>query len=750
MSIVLVCGSEYTNLDFVQGLLEASGVAPAEPSKRDGLTPQEIVGSILAANRVKPESDKPIKQLKMGRAWELIASELVVSNMNSEDWGWADPNSIYLLDYWKEFDSSTRYVFVYASPKRTLTEIFRRGITDEVEIDRLMQRWQRQNAELLKFYKANKSRCIMVDIAKVETDPEEFIGELNRRGIVDSELNDDSELSVPNKDSVFDPDLFEFVVSAVLNGEVALSSLSADLDGIADLTVTKNVLVSGGKDSTESTNRKHNMMPFMDENLASGPSKQFALSILRNFLDMKNKADEQTKEIDRLERSGKELSSRNEDIISQLQAVQQELEITCEDLGSRNKEIENLRKMEQRSEAEINRLMAEINNIDHTLNEAVSERDALSNRVNNLSAENTALFEEKAYLLDQRDQLAVQNGQISEHRDQLAGELNQRTEQIGLLYGEKERLLSEVEELAGHRKGLTDQVADLSNQNQDMSQQLTSMAEDKSKMARELEELKERLEAMAIEKDQLKSESDIAKDNLASISSKLEQPDLSDSKVLALEKKLGIAAQESELLLQQLNQVQSELELYFNKYTELSKSDAPAAVNEQAVASVSESTSTHAKTDAPREIAVDLREYVEGENWYYAEHDGRWAGPEEVSTLIVKTPAPGTYDIVLNIVDAMSPEIVKGMRVYFDDQSVKLSSNGRNKGKLRSLAKLRRNDSLTFPVEMTGKVVVDNKNGGLQSIVKIELPETISPASRGESDRRKLGIRVRGVHLKRV
>jgi hypothetical protein len=69
---------------------------------------------------------------------------------------------------------------------------------------------------------------------------------------------------------------------------------------------------------------------------------------------------------------------------------------------------------------------------------------------------------------------------------------------------------------------------------------------------------------------------------------------------------------------------------------------------------------------------IDLQTEIEGANWYDAENDGRWAGPDRVSS--IKTPAlrSGKYKVQLDVVDAMEPEILIGMEISLNGKQIEI------------------------------------------------------------------------------
>lgn len=193
---------------------------------------------------------------------------------------------------------------------------------------------------------------------------------------------------------------------------------------------------------------------------------------------------------------------------------------------------------------------------------------------------------------------------------------------------------------------------------------------------------------------------------------------ISRDELAALKSKSDELAQENELLLLQLHQVQEELETYFLKYQELAGSGAAA---------------TGTALPALNEFTLDLRHDIDGENWYFAEEDGRWAGPGTRSTLRLPAMSAGRYTLQLEIVDAMAPEILAGLQVDLDGQPLALQ-----------------NDSEAYPALLQGEFSCAGPARGVASFLGFTFDRLISPADHGSDDERSLAIRLRSVRVARL
>lgn len=131
---------------------------------------------------------------------------------------------------------------------------------------------------------------------------------------------------------------------------------------------------------------------------------------------------------------------------------------------------------------------------------------------------------------------------------------------------------------------------------------------------------------------------------------------------------------------------------------------------------------------------IDLRSPFAGYGWYQAEPEGRWAGPEKESGLILQNLVSGKYSLVIEIINEIEQGVVDGLF---------LSLNGTLLETRRLLP--------GFPTLMETSFVVPGIMEQPCAILVFHFPRTISPTmlASGE-DTRKLAIQVRHLRLRRM
>lgn len=222
-----------------------------------------------------------------------------------------------------------------------------------------------------------------------------------------------------------------------------------------------------------------------------------------------------------------------------------------------------------------------------------------------------------------------------------------------------------------------------------------------------------------------------------------------------LHAKSNVMAEENELLFLQLNQVQGALDetVVRAAAAELERDKAKTLLNQMQEAhdqmairaAAAELERDRAKTRIRElsaeatagvsgqlaEVMVDMRREIEGKNWYAAEADGRWAGPETLSTIRLPAMGAGSYKLEIEVVDAMDHAILRDMEVSLCGERVMLAKFGRS-----------------YPTIISGDAVGRSAASAKTWEVQFRFPGLISPAERGSDDKRLLAVRIRSIRLR--
>lgn len=173
MNKIIIVGHPHSGHEEVQRLLTECGMAPALPSRREGLTPTQITQTLLKAHGAVPveqlQTAQQIQQIKVAPVWQGMVLDLMFTNLDQTLWGWADTEAVYLLDYWREQDPQVVFVLVYDAPETVFTRApLDQAAASPEELQRRIDAWVAYNAALLHFHLRNPGRSVLVHAGQVQ------------------------------------------------------------------------------------------------------------------------------------------------------------------------------------------------------------------------------------------------------------------------------------------------------------------------------------------------------------------------------------------------------------------------------------------------------------------------------------------------------------------------------------------------------------------------------------------------------
>lgn len=179
--IILVIGGPAAGHEAIFNTIAMSGVVPALPSSREGHTPQVLSQLVLRAMDVDATAAAPLEQLRPGKVWRELASELAWANRQQPVWGWADHQLAWLMDFWLELDPQVRLLMVYTTPAVHLARQFRdRPEPTPMEVDAALSDWHEWNATLLRYHLRHPRHSILVNAEAALADPNGLLQLLTR------------------------------------------------------------------------------------------------------------------------------------------------------------------------------------------------------------------------------------------------------------------------------------------------------------------------------------------------------------------------------------------------------------------------------------------------------------------------------------------------------------------------------------------------------------------------------------------
>jgi hypothetical protein len=651
MKIVLTCGHPISGYEMVHRVLIDSGLEDARPSRREGFLPNEIQNKLCLAHDIPAIGVVAIQQIHPGKVWENLAVDLFVSNLEQEHWGWADPNTVYLLDFWHEFDPQTRFVFTYNSPANALARL---GDVPEGEINdavrNLLGSWHVFNDALLRYYNRHRDRCLLISVDAVERlDGQEKLLPLLRdqRGL---SLKTQVVQAVPTQAPR--SAILGLVASQILEEMPEIQALYEELESSADIY------------SGESETRKILAEMAMAEYQRMASSISAGQRALETFAGQIAATEEQLAERER------ELAQAK----------------TC------LADLENAKKHEQSQDTELEQenelLLLQLHQVQEELEHyflKYQEVTAGKRVLVNVTKVATCM----SVAIDMKGKFEGENWYPAEADGCWAGPEKRSTLTVPALAPGEYRI--ELDIVDAMNPGIAQNMA-LSFNGRKLFLQGPGQASGTAILAN-LFSNKKRY-PLALHANFRVEEADVGQAgtlefNFPQLVSPAERGS-DDRRHLAI--RLGAV---------------------------------------RILALPGESAS-----------GVDLRDQIQGDNWYEPEADGRWAGPEKRSRLQLVVPRPGSHRLAIEVVDAMSQEIIGGMQCRLAGKPLTMTEDDPWADWARKLGQKK-----NYPRTLQAEVEILPEQAGRSLELELLFPGVISPASRGSADQRQLTVRIKSVVL---
>ncbi len=238
---MVICGHPNSDFEGVQEILNSAGVGLPKPSRHELISSNELHEKIFRSYELDPSNLDPIAPIKLGKIWQYLAIDLFMGNMDQTNWGWGDNKSAWLLDFWKDQDPQVSFVLVYSAPETVLGKALMNRDVASSEIDFVLSSWIAYQSEILRFYKQNPERCLLVNALATRQDPNSLIKKANTT--FSMELSDISMINISVDNVSF---IAETLSKALIDDDHQANILYRELESLADIA---NTVVSVCKDN---------------------------------------------------------------------------------------------------------------------------------------------------------------------------------------------------------------------------------------------------------------------------------------------------------------------------------------------------------------------------------------------------------------------------------------------------------------------------------------------------------------------
>lgn len=117
------------------------------------------------------------EQLDRGAWAQFIpeARQILLQRSQTNYWGWADPRTTLLLDFWESLLPTARYILIYRFPWDVADSIQRQGVDIFLrQPEYAFRMWLFYNRRLLDFYRRHSERCVLLSANALSKSPRQL------------------------------------------------------------------------------------------------------------------------------------------------------------------------------------------------------------------------------------------------------------------------------------------------------------------------------------------------------------------------------------------------------------------------------------------------------------------------------------------------------------------------------------------------------------------------------------------------
>lgn len=681
MNPIIITGHPESGYEAIYQMALAGGMRQAVPSQRESVTPQQLHDDLLKAYGLDPYDIDPMTAPSPGRVWHELATDLLLANVGEGKWGWADGGATHLLDFWKDIDPHIGFILVYSAPEIAVSRMLRgtRGTSEDVA--RAVASWEAVNTALFKFRVRNQQRCLLVNAAAVQHAPQLLQSRIEQAFAV--EFNAIVELGQEAQEGY--PAIATILAQAMIAEYDSALAFYQELESAAD--------VPGSGEGALSTQR-----------LTAWRDYAAAMSRLQEMQDahgtLQSAVAEQEARLQDYESSLARLQGEK----SQLAIARDEAAAQAEALKTR---LAGLAQEQDNIQAKLQQVRKDLDAQVREAQAAKQERDEArqqAEKANELAEENELLLlqlhqvqEELEHYFLEYQKVATKGGAplevVYDLRRDIDGDNWYKAEANGRWAGP-----GELSTLKIPAMGSGEFVIELNVAAAMAPEILRDLQLSLNGMALELQHSWEKLPAR--------------------VQARFAADTLEPGKVWELQFRFPKLVSPSEL--GEADTRKLALRLRTIRIGQVVEGYEPAPLERL----------SPLQACAPVAVVYDLRRDIQGDNWYKAEPNGRWSGPNTTSTLSVPSLGAGQFAVEFDVADAIEPDILRGTRIKLN-------------GKVLEIA----HDWEKFPACLRSQFTTEQIGEAAIWTFQFDFPKVVSPSERGEKDVRQLAIRLRSIRL---
>ncbi|AGX88390.1 ATPase-like protein [Candidatus Symbiobacter mobilis] len=180
MTTLCIAGNRPHDLASLFDSFARAGMAPPQPLQRDAnVTFATWLDRVCAAHPA-PESEDEHPGATPSRLWEQLAVDLMLANLDTPLWGWADVRNVETLEFWAGLDTGICFVLLCQTRAQALEAMTVDGPAGQ-DAAAALATWHHRHQAMLRFHLRHPDRSILLWADHALSHPHALMAEVQRR-----------------------------------------------------------------------------------------------------------------------------------------------------------------------------------------------------------------------------------------------------------------------------------------------------------------------------------------------------------------------------------------------------------------------------------------------------------------------------------------------------------------------------------------------------------------------------------------
>ena len=188
---LIITGMHRSGMSLTASILKTCGVTFQQFEEPESSQNQEIEkldfsslqAEILRNQGINSQVWTSTQEPDINDTWVQKAQELAQKYSDAEIWGWNDPNTTLLLEFWAKILPEAKFLLIYRAPWEVVDSLYRSSeeIPFEKQPSLVFQSWINYSQKIIQFYNKYQHRCLLSNIQTIVDHQSLYIQEINHK-----------------------------------------------------------------------------------------------------------------------------------------------------------------------------------------------------------------------------------------------------------------------------------------------------------------------------------------------------------------------------------------------------------------------------------------------------------------------------------------------------------------------------------------------------------------------------------------